>query len=158
MVEANSTFSGLGLRALHVGRQKIPVVRTQAKNNPSNDRSRSTSARYISAGVGSNIMSRRIRVRPYCALPEIGRAITCGSSLFGRKGLPRSMIRETLSLEVFPMKMNRVPAVAVAALLALSAVAIRMDVRAQEPKPTVKIPEAGVPQVMTIEGLFVRAA
>src|SRR3954470_16658369 len=63
MVDAYSTFSGFGLRALHVGRQKIPVVRTQAKNNPSNDRSRSTRARYISAGVGSNIMSRRIRFR-----------------------------------------------------------------------------------------------
>ena len=30
--------------------------------------------------------------------------------------------------------------------------------RAQEPKPTVKIPEPGVPQIMTIEGHFVRAA
>src|SRR5262245_9906217 len=56
MVDAYSTFSGFGFRALQVGRQKIPVVRTQAKNRPSNDRSRSTSARYISAGVGINIM------------------------------------------------------------------------------------------------------
>jgi hypothetical protein len=29
---------------------------------------------------------------------------------------------------------------------------------AQEQKPTVKIPEAGVPQVMTLEGMYVRAA
>src|SRR3954469_11015927 len=57
MVDAYSTFSGFGFRALQVGRQKIPVVRTHAKNRPSNDRSRSTSARYISAGVGINIMS-----------------------------------------------------------------------------------------------------
>src|SRR4029453_7694377 len=75
MVEAYSTFSGLGFLALQVGRQKIPVVRTQAKNRPSNDWSRSTSARYISAGVGSNIMSTRIRGHLYCALPENGRAI-----------------------------------------------------------------------------------
>src|SRR4029453_13675267 len=75
MVEAYSTFSGLGFLALQVGRQKIPVVRTQAKNSPSNDRSRSTSARYISVGVGSNIMWTRIRAPVYCALPEIERAI-----------------------------------------------------------------------------------
>jgi len=29
---------------------------------------------------------------------------------------------------------------------------------AQEQKPTVKIPEAGVPQIMTLEGMYVRAA
>jgi len=31
-------------------------------------------------------------------------------------------------------------------------------IAAQEQKPTVKIPEAGVPQVMTLEGMYVRAA
>lgn len=56
------------------------------------------------------------------------------------------------------MRMKRALPVAIAALVALSAIAIRIDVRAQEPKPTVKIPESGVPQVMTIEGLFIRAA
>jgi hypothetical protein len=45
-----------------------------------------------------------------------------------------------------------------AGLLALGAATFAFDAKAQEQKPTVKIPEAGVPQVMTIEGLFVRAA
>src|SRR6266540_5546957 len=75
MVGANSTFSGFGFRAWHVGRQKIPVVRTQAKKSPSNDRSRSTSARYISEVVGSVIMAPTIRASGYCALPRFGRAI-----------------------------------------------------------------------------------
>ena len=35
--EANSTFSGFGFRARQVGRQKIPVVLTHAKNRPSKD-------------------------------------------------------------------------------------------------------------------------
>jgi hypothetical protein len=33
-----------------------------------------------------------------------------------------------------------------------------IGIRAQDQKPVVKIPEAGVPQIMTIEGAFVRAA
>lgn len=45
-----------------------------------------------------------------------------------------------------------------AGLLALGPATFSFDAHAQEQKPTVKIPEAGVPQVMTIEGLFVRAA
>ena len=44
----------------------------------------------------------------------------------------------------------------VAGLIALSTVSMPMT--AQEQKPQVKIPQAGVPQIMTIEGLFVRAA
>src|SRR5436190_14915628 len=71
MVGANSTFSGFGLRAWQVGRQKIPVVRTQAKNSPSNVRSRSTRARYISEVEGSVIMGRGYRraiVRRYRVL------------------------------------------------------------------------------------------
>jgi hypothetical protein len=35
IVPKNSTFSGLGLRAEHEGRQKIPVVRTAVKKTPS---------------------------------------------------------------------------------------------------------------------------
>jgi hypothetical protein len=31
----NSTFSGRGLRAVHDGRQKMPVVFTPVKNTPS---------------------------------------------------------------------------------------------------------------------------
>src|SRR5436190_2167604 len=71
MVGANSTFSGFGLRAWQVGRQKIPVVRTQAKNSPSNVWSRSTRARYISVVEGSVIMGRGYRraiVRRYRVL------------------------------------------------------------------------------------------
>jgi hypothetical protein len=45
-----------------------------------------------------------------------------------------------------------------AGLLALCPATSPVAARAQEQKPQVKIPEAGVPQVMTIEGLFVRAA
>jgi hypothetical protein len=62
-----------------VGRQKIPVVRTQAKNSPSNDWSRSMSARYISVVEGSVIMGLRIGRCGYCALPGFGRAIRAGS-------------------------------------------------------------------------------
>lgn len=45
---------------------------------------------------------------------------------------------------------------ALAGLIVLSTVS--MPITAQEQKPTVKIPEAGVPQVMTLEGMYVRAA
>ena len=45
---------------------------------------------------------------------------------------------------------------ALAGLITLSTVS--MPITAQEQKPTVKIPEAGVPQVMTLEGMYVRAA
>ena len=40
----NSTFSGLGLRAGQVGRQKMPVVFTPAKKTPSKVESRSRNA------------------------------------------------------------------------------------------------------------------
>lgn len=45
---------------------------------------------------------------------------------------------------------------ALAGLIALTP--ISTPITAQEQKPTVKIPEAGVPQVMTLEGMYVRAA
>ena len=45
-----------------------------------------------------------------------------------------------------------------AGLLALWSATSPVAARVQEQKPQVKIPQAGVPQVMTIEGLFVRAA
>ena len=45
-----------------------------------------------------------------------------------------------------------------AGVLALFAATSLVTARAQEQKPQVKIPQAGVPQIMTIEGLFVRAA
>jgi len=45
-----------------------------------------------------------------------------------------------------------------AGLLALWPATSPITARAQEQKPQVKIPESGVPQIMTIEGLFVRAA
>jgi hypothetical protein len=45
---------------------------------------------------------------------------------------------------------------ALAGLLALSPVST--PITAQEQKPTVKIPQAGVPQIMTLEGMYVRAA
>jgi hypothetical protein len=80
MDAANSTFSGFGLRAWQVGRQKMPVVRTQAKNRPSNDWSRSTSARYISATGGMSVMEARIRSPGGRALPVIGRAISLRQS------------------------------------------------------------------------------
>jgi hypothetical protein len=48
--------------------------------------------------------------------------------------------------------------VLLAGLLVLAPVAGPIGAQGQEQKPTVKIPEAGVPQIMTIEGLFVRAA
>ena len=45
---------------------------------------------------------------------------------------------------------------ALGGLLAIYPVSAPMG--AQEQKPTVKIPEAGVPQIMTLEGMYVRAA
>jgi len=42
--------------------------------------------------------------------------------------------------------------------LALTGLMALAPIAAQEQKPTVKIPEAGVPQVMTLEGMYVRAA
>jgi len=42
--------------------------------------------------------------------------------------------------------------------LALTGLMALTPIAAQEQKPTVKIPEAGVPQVMTLEGMYVRAA
>lgn len=45
---------------------------------------------------------------------------------------------------------------ALAGLLAMYPVSARIG--AQEQKPTVKIPQAGVPQIMTLEGMYVRAA
>jgi hypothetical protein len=45
-----------------------------------------------------------------------------------------------------------------AGLLALCPATSPIAARAQEQKPQIKIPQAGVPQIMTIEGLFVRAA
>ncbi|HEX6972784.1 MAG TPA: hypothetical protein VF147_00200 [Vicinamibacterales bacterium] len=46
---------------------------------------------------------------------------------------------------------------AVFGLLAVSPIAVQIGAQ-EKPKPTVKIPEAGVPQIATIEGNFVRAA
>jgi hypothetical protein len=46
----------------------------------------------------------------------------------------------------------------VAGVLALCPATSPVTARGQEQKPQIKIPEAGVPQIMTIEGLFVRAA
>jgi hypothetical protein len=45
-----------------------------------------------------------------------------------------------------------------AGLLTLCPATSPLAALAQEQKPQVKIPQAGVPQIMTIEGLFVRAA
>jgi len=45
-----------------------------------------------------------------------------------------------------------------AGLLALCPATSPVSARVQEQKPQVKIPQSGVPQIMTIEGLFVRAA
>ena len=43
------------------------------------------------------------------------------------------------------------------AVAALFAVGIAVSMAAQEQKPTVQIPQAGVPQIATIEGQYVRA-
>jgi hypothetical protein len=48
--------------------------------------------------------------------------------------------------------------IAVAGVLTLCPGAASTGVEAQQEKPTVKIPQAGVPQIMTLEGAFVRAA
>jgi hypothetical protein len=50
-----------------------------------------------------------------------------------------------------------VSSLALIGLLAIPAVAAREDALAQQ-APTVKIPDAGVPEIMTIEGTWVRAA
>jgi hypothetical protein len=55
------------------------------------------------------------------------------------------------------MRTRKILLAAVVGLLALWPVAARVGAQAQE-KPTVKIPEPGVPQIMTLEGMFVRAA
>jgi len=44
----------------------------------------------------------------------------------------------------------------VVGLLAVCAVTVRLE--AQNPKPTIQIPQPGVPQIMTLEGKFVRVA
>jgi hypothetical protein len=54
------------------------------------------------------------------------------------------------------MRTKQAWALGIAAVLALWTVAAPMG--AQDQKPVVKIPDAGVPQIMTIEGSFVRAA
>ena len=54
------------------------------------------------------------------------------------------------------MRRKQAWALGIAVVLALWTAAAPMG--AQDQKPTVKIPNAGVPQVMTIEGSFVRAA
>jgi hypothetical protein len=54
------------------------------------------------------------------------------------------------------MKSKKPLFLALAGLLALCPVSQPID--AQEQKPTIKIPESGVPQVMTLEGMYVRAA
>jgi hypothetical protein len=51
-VAKNSTFCRAGFLAGHDGRQKIRVVRTAARNTPSNEASLATSARYIAGGAG----------------------------------------------------------------------------------------------------------
>jgi hypothetical protein len=54
------------------------------------------------------------------------------------------------------MKMKS--ALAAAAIAAAVCVVAPLAAQDSKQKPTVKIPEAGVPQIMTIEGNFVRAA
>jgi len=46
----NSTFSNFGFRAVHVGRQKIPVVFTAIQNTPSKSGFLSQDALYIMVG------------------------------------------------------------------------------------------------------------
>ncbi len=55
------------------------------------------------------------------------------------------------------MKAKNALLLLVVALMSAWSPAVRGDARAQEP-PKVKIPESGVPQIMTMEGKFVRAA
>ena len=54
------------------------------------------------------------------------------------------------------MRITHAVSAALAGLLSLWPVAARTEI--QQQKPTVKIPEAGVPQIATLEGTFVRAA
>lgn len=56
------------------------------------------------------------------------------------------------------MKHAAAQALTLTGLLALFPVTSPISARGQEQKPTVKIPQAGVSQIMTIEGLFIRAA
>jgi hypothetical protein len=55
------------------------------------------------------------------------------------------------------MQSTKVLPLTLVAMVALSAPAIRGDVQAQQP-PTVQIPQPGVPQIMTLEGAYIRAA
>ena len=55
------------------------------------------------------------------------------------------------------MKTKNALLLLVAGLVSVWAPVVRGDARAQEP-PQVKIPQPGVPQIMTMEGKFVRAA
>jgi hypothetical protein len=52
----NSTFSGRGLRAVHDGWQKIPVVATPVKNTPSYRESLDMNAVTISSRDGSSVV------------------------------------------------------------------------------------------------------
>jgi hypothetical protein len=54
--------------------------------------------------------------------------------------------------------MTRQNAALMACAVAMVGWALSVPMGAQDKPPQVKIPEAGVPQIMTIEGLFVRAA
>jgi hypothetical protein len=54
----NSTFSGLGFRARHDGRQKTPVVRTAVQNNSSYPASASRKARIISGSLRPTVTVR----------------------------------------------------------------------------------------------------
>src|SRR6476620_10866021 len=55
------------------------------------------------------------------------------------------------------MNWNRAIPLAVAGVLSISLFQVKGDAQAQS-QPTVQIPQSGVPQVLTIEGKFVRAA
>ena len=55
------------------------------------------------------------------------------------------------------MNRNRAIPLAFAGLLSLWPLQMKGDAQAQAP-PTVQIPQGGVPQILTIEGKFVRAA
>jgi hypothetical protein len=54
--------------------------------------------------------------------------------------------------------MKRTLSLTLAAVLVMAAPAVPGDVQAQQQKPVVEIPKPGVPQIMTMEGEFVRAA
>src|SRR6476660_9850597 len=55
------------------------------------------------------------------------------------------------------MKSRRGLSAAIVGLMSLSPVQAKGDAQTQE-KPIVQIPQAGVPQILTLEGKFVRAA